>query len=146
MVDLTIDMSKPIADIQKLTDHAKIADKAAVQEVARSFVVPAMKAAVSFTGPRAPMGMLGIRTGRLHNQVKARFFRGRDGMWNASVRVIGDRAYIAKFNEKGTSKHGKKGGPLPARRMFATVGAALRSAIEARMVAEFERNMRALGH
>ena len=144
MIDLEIKMDH--RSILQVSEHAKLADKKAVRFVAESIVIPAMRASVSFVGRTAPVGQLGTRTGRLLSQVKAKYWRGRDGLANGSVKVKGDRAYIARFHEKGTKKHGKHGGPLPARQMFATVGLAIKSTVEGALVREFEANMKALGH
>ena len=143
---LEFDLKVDHGSLLQLTADAQLADKKAVRFVAESIVIPAMRVSVSFTGKTAPIGMLGTRTGRLLSQVKAKYWKSRDGLHNGSVKVKGDRAYIARFHEKGTKKHGKHGGPLPARKMFATVGIAIKSTVEGALVREFEANMKALGH
>jgi hypothetical protein len=132
--------------LDQLVKDIKSAEAAAAREVARTILIPAMKVAMSHSGGRAPIGRLGTRTGQTRAQIKAKFWTGKDGLTNGSVKVIGDRAHIAFFNESGTQSHGKKSGPLPARKMFETVGRALRATVERAMVTAFERNMKAKGY
>lgn len=134
-VEIKIDTS----GLDQLVKDIQDAESKAAREVARSIVVPAMRQAVSFAGDSAPIGQLGTRTGRLRMQMKAKFWRGKDGLTNGSVKVIGDRAFIARFAETGTKRQ-------PARKMFEIVGRNLRLAIERAMVASFERHMQAKGY
>src|SRR5262245_2386523 len=107
MVDLKIDFSGPFAEVEKLNNDVRIADKRAMKSVSESLVVPAMKRVLSFTGPKAPIGELGTRTGRLRSQVRAKFWKGRDGLANAAVKVIGDRDFVSRINEHGAKSHGR---------------------------------------
>jgi hypothetical protein len=99
-----------------------------------------MRTALSFAGARpTPLGQLGTVSGRTRRQLRVKVFRGRDGLTNASIKVRGDRAHIARFGEEGTKRQ-------PARKMFETVGRLLRTTIEQQFVAAFERNMKAKGY
>lgn len=168
MFDVTINVDGVIKGMNDLARDIRLADAAAVREVSQTIVIPAMKRAVSYSGKRAPIGQLGTRTGQLRNQIKLKPWIGKtDGLANGSVRVRGTRSHIARFNEEGTKSHGRyRGGGkigqghtretlrrqsaghsgLPARKMFATVGAAIRAQAEAGLVASFERNMKAKGY
>lgn len=150
MIDVVVNLDT--AELDKLSKDVRDAHAAAVREVARTLIVPAAKTALSFQGEHAPIGQLGQRTSRTRNQVKGKFWKDKDGLLNGAVKVIGDRAHIARFNETGTKSHGpggKKGSnknPLPARKMFETVGHAQRVQIEQAIAEAFERNMKAKGY
>jgi HK97 gp10 family phage protein len=124
---------------QQLLNDARTADKAAVRKVANTLVVPAMKLAFSHTAGPTPVGMLGVRTGQTRRQIRAKFWKGRDGFTGASVKVIGNRAHIARFGEEGTRRQ-------PARKMFETVGRIIRARVDSALIAEFQANMKALGY
>jgi HK97 gp10 family phage protein len=141
-----------IGELDQLSKDIKQAHAAAVREVARTLIVPAAKNALSFQGEHAPVGQLGTRTGKTRAQVKPKFWTGKDGLLDGTVKVIGDRAHISRFNEAGTKSHGPGGkrgtgkNPLPARKMFETVSNAQRVNIENAIAAAFERNMKAKGY
>lgn len=135
MIDVSITMDR--RQFERFVANTRAADNDAVRKVATGVVLPAMRVAFSHVGPHAPTGQLGVITDRTRQQLRARFWKARDGLMNGTVRVIGNRSHIARFGETGT-KH------QPPRRMFETVGRALRGTIESRLVAEFEQNMRAL--
>lgn len=141
--EVKVDFSSAMKMLDGLNDDIRRAQDKATREVARKTIVPAVKQALSFTGGKAPLGQLGTRTGRTRSKVRARFWKGQDGLLNGAVKVMGDRAYIARFNEKGTKSHGRHGGPLPARLMFETVGRAIRGQVEGALVDALERNLQA---
>jgi hypothetical protein len=145
MFDVSVKIDKN--ELPQIVKDIRLADKKAARDVADRIVIPAMRVALRYTGSRpAPLGQLGVVSGRTKAQLGTKFWKDREGMINAAVKVIGDRAHIARFNEGGTQSHGRHGRPLPAHHMFETVGRALRGAIEQSLVREFEANMRALGH
>ncbi len=143
---LEIDISIDLSGLEELTKDIQAADSTAVRRVAQTVIIPAMQRSMSFTGTHAPEGQLGARSGRTRAQLKAKFFRGRDGLMNGAVKVIGDRNHIARFNNDGTRTHGRKGGPLAARKFFQAVGAAVHSVVEQALVTEFEKAMHAKGY
>lgn len=145
MLDVFIKVD--IHELEHLSEIVRVAQSRAVRIVARNLVLPAMRQALSFRGEHAPTGQLGTRTGELLGRLKVKVFRDKTGLTNESVKVIGARAHIARFHESGTKSHGpgNKGGPLPARKMFETVGSGLRASIEQQLIIEFEQIMKALG-
>jgi hypothetical protein len=145
MFDVSVKIDKN--ELPQIVKDIRLADKKAARDVASRIVIPAMRVAMNYTGQRpAPIGRLGAVSGETQSQLGTKFWTDRDGMTNAAVKVIGDRAHIARFNEAGTRSHGRNGSPLPAHKMFETVGRALRNTVEQTLVREFEANMRALGH
>lgn len=145
-IEWKIDFSQA-GGLDRLTKDIRASELAAAREVARTIVIPAMRNALSFQGMRAPLGMLGIKSGRTRAQIKAKFWvEKRSGLVNGSVKVRGDRAHIARFHESGTKSHGKNSGPLLARKMFQTVGLVLRTGMELAFVRAFERNMKVKGY
>lgn len=164
MVSIKVDISGALREVERLRRRIDKAMELAVHEVTLGIAVPAARAAVSFTGPTAPIGQLGTRTGQLLMQVQARFYRLRSGEPAASVRVRGNRAHIAAFNERGTKSHGRYGvskkgksrfqlrraaalrgtSALPARRMFATAFAQSKAQMEAALKAAFEKHFNRL--
>lgn len=143
MIDfsVTVAVDSVVGGLDKLEYSIRRAEDAAARETARTIVIPAVKEALSYSGPSAPIGRLGVVTGRTRSKVRARFWRNRSGLLNGSVRVMGNRAHIARFHEKGTRSHGRHAGPLPARRMFEITGRLIRARCEEMLVESFERNL-----
>jgi hypothetical protein len=138
MLEFTVDVD--VAGIDRLLKDIQDAQSNAIREVARMIILPPAQDALSYSGARpSPLGVLGVVTGRTRAQLKAKFWKTREGLINGSVRVIGDRAHIARFGEKGTKRQ-------PARRMFEIVGQAIRINIERGLVSLFERNMKLKGY
>lgn len=152
------------SELDQLNELVRASQAAAAREVAQTLIIPAMRNALSFHGLHAPVGQLGTRSGRLLSQLKTKFWKAKDGLVNGAVRIIGDRDHVSRFNELGTKSHGRRpkvegqtreaaraaaaargNSALPARKMFETVGTALRAQIESQSVLLFERNMKALG-
>ena len=142
-MEVQVSVEAAIQYLLKLEFDARKAVETAVRETAEGVALPAMRSALSFAGERAPIGQLRTNTGKLRSQVRPKFWIGRDGLLNAAVKVVGDRAHIARFHETGTKSHGRQAGPLPARRMFAIVGAAIRPHIERALLQSFERQLTA---
>src|SRR5262245_40134373 len=103
--------------VKSLDKVVQRADDRAVREAAK-FALSRLKANLNYTGPHAPVGQLGRRTGRLFRQARIKFFRSRGQLRGAALRVIGDRAFVMKFAERGTQTHGRYGGPLIPRKVF----------------------------
>jgi hypothetical protein len=141
MFQVKADVTGAIRGLDQLQKAIRQAQDAATRSAARRVIVPAVKVAVAYRGGPAPIGQLGTRTGRLYRQVKAKFFRGKDGLLNGVVKVIGDRAFIARINESGAASHGRRGGPLPARRMFQTAGWSIRPTAEQHMQQVFAQDL-----
>jgi HK97 gp10 family phage protein len=138
-IEWKIDFSQA-GNLNQLTRDIRAAELAAARDVARTITIPAMRGALSFQGPKAPVGMLGTRTGRTRAQIKAKFWVERhSGLVNGSIKVRGDRAHIARFGETGTRHQ-------LARKMFELVGRALRPTMERAFVQSFERHMKAKGY
>ena len=133
MFQLKADLTGAFRGLDQLQTAIRQAQDAAARSAARNVIIPAVHMAVAHRGGPAPIGQLGTRTGRLYRQVKAKFFRRKDGLLNGVVKVIGDRSFIARINESGAASHGRKAGPLPARRMFQTVGWSIRPTAEQHM-------------
>jgi len=119
----------------------KKSDARAVREAAR-FALKPLKKNLSFSGATAPVGQLGKRSGRLFRQVKVKYFNRRDGMLGAAIKVKGDRSFVARFHEHGTKSHGRGGGPLIARQVFARTWKAIEQATATLYAQSFERNFR----
>lgn len=144
MIQMSMDSQKLKRDLQvTIFEETRKANEMAVKVTAQ-YALGQLKPNLSFPGKVAPIGQLGTRTGRLLSQAGIRIFRQRNGLFGASVRILGDRAHVAHINEVGAATHGgrygkklqaKKAstglkglrvrlyggdrGPLPARAMFA---------------------------
>lgn len=155
MLEIRIDISSAIQGLNRLESDIQKAWDAAVRETATRILLPAVRAAVSL-GPHAPIGMLGSKTGKLRNQLQPKFWTNRHtGLLGASIKVRGDRAFIMNIHEKGTKSHGGRGtkgrkispgakgdrGPLPARKVFATVWRTIHGNAERSLLRSFERNL-----
>jgi HK97 gp10 family phage protein len=123
--------TKFIGSLEKRVVKAE--DRAVVQAaaVARN----AIRQQLSFAGSVAPVGFLGKRSGRLVSQVKVKYFRRSDGSRGASIKVRGDRGYIARFAEAGT-KH------QIARHMFATAWQQVARQVESKLLDAFDNEMK----
>jgi hypothetical protein len=114
MVEVTVDASSAIKGMISAEQALHDATAAAVRATA-IFVQVRVQSAMSFAGPKAPIGQLGMRTGRLRAGIIIKMFRQRDGFDGASVQPDKARKHIQRFNEYGT----KTG--IPARMVFHTV-------------------------
>lgn len=164
MFDITI---SGFDDVQKylgsLGDRVRKAEDRAIVS-ATAVARNAVRRQFSFTGGKAPIGQLGKRTGKTLAQVKAKYFRRADGSRGASVKVRGNRGFIAYLNELGTKSHGHYAGGaklgqgfgrselrnrsaglgrgLPARKMFATAWQLVQRQVEQKLLDSFDQNIR----
>jgi len=156
-VEFEVNVDGAIKGIDDLVKDIQDADAKATRRVARTIVLPAVRQALSFPvteNTKAPIGRLGRRSGRTYDQIAVKVWKSKkDGLYNAAVKVRGDRAFIARFHEHGTQSHGRvpkqptgKSRALPARKMFAITGAALKVVTESAMVSAFESEMKAKGY
>ena len=93
--------------LKDIPEAMRRASKEAVMKAAE-FAFERVKANLSYTGGKAPIGQLGIRTGRLKSQVIIKTFAQKNGYTGASVQVEKgrDRRFVMHINEYGARSHG----------------------------------------
>jgi HK97 gp10 family phage protein len=135
-VAFTVDIITKTAEaaLNGINSAVKRADTRAVRVAAR-YAVAEVRKHLNFSGDRAPADQLGRRSGKLYRQVGVKYFRKQDGLRGASVRVRGDRSFIMRFHERGTSQ-------VPARHIFEKVGRSISDHLASLYEQEFDLNFR----
>lgn len=158
MIEVMIDArgaQRFLTDVETAIESAN----AAAIRAAAAFTLTRVKLSLSFTGKKAPIGQLGLRTGKLRAATDIKLFRQRNGLDAASIRPAREQQHILRFHEYGTVSHGrypkrtigfdkksrrilaaKLGNtPLPARMPFALTFQGIQSAIFGLYEVEFSR-------
>lgn len=137
-----------IPDLEKLVLSAVMqANDAGIRAAANYAIVP-LKAAIP------------VKTGQMRDQTQIHYFRKRSGFLGASLKVIGQRHFVAHILEYGASSHGGRlssgsrkktkrtragsrgdRGPIPAKHTFAKVFQAIESQIIGTYEGAFVRSM-----